>query len=91
MSQPISKTALPTQQPDHVPVLTSPVPAADVPLALSWALEARLAEKRALLDLSDQLVQSLKPELERMTAELVQRALEGLWEKRSDKYQNHKV
>jgi hypothetical protein len=85
----ISESPFKARVPEQVPVLTKPVPEADVPLALSLALEARLAEKKALMNLSDQLIVNLKPDLERLTAELVQKALVGLWEKRCEKYQNH--
>ncbi len=87
MNHSLPETVLNHTAPDQVPVLTHPIPEAEVPLALKLALDARMAEKQALLDLSDELVQKLKPELERLSAELVQRALEGLWQKRASKYQ----
>lgn len=73
---------------ERVPVLTDLVPASDVPLALGVAWDARMAEKKALMDLSDELIQNLKPELDRLTSELVQRTLQGLWAKRCEKYEN---
>ena len=73
---------------DQVPVLTERVPASDVPTALGVAWDARMAEKKALMDLSNELIQNLRPELDRLTSELVQRTLEGLWAKRCEKYQN---
>ena len=74
--------------PEHVPVLTERVPASDVPPALGVAWDARMAEKKALMALSNELIQNLRPELDRLTSELVQRTLEGLWSKRCEKYQN---
>lgn len=74
--------------PEQVPVLTQIVPPADVPPALGVALDARMAEKQALLDLSQDLIQKLKPEVDRLASELVQRTLQEIWEKRSEKYQN---
>jgi len=56
---------------------------AQVPQAVVLALDARAAEKKALLDLSEDLVQNLRPEIERLTADLVQRTLQGVWEKRA--------
>jgi hypothetical protein len=57
-----------------------------VPQAVTLALDARAAEKRALMDLSEELVQNLRPEIERLTADLVQRTLQGLWDKRARTY-----
>ena len=74
--------------PAHVPVLTECVPASDVPPALGVVRDARMAEKKALMDLSNELIQNIRPELDRLTSELVQRTLDGLWSKRSEKYQN---
>lgn len=73
--------------PEEIPVLTHIVPAAQVPLALGVAWDARVAEKQALLDLSQELIQNMRPELDRLTTELVAQTLQGLWEKRSEKYQ----
>jgi hypothetical protein len=47
-----------------------------------------MAEKQALLDLSGTLIQNLRPELDRLTAELVQQTLQELWRKRCESYQN---
>jgi hypothetical protein len=57
-----------------------------VPQAVTLALDARAAEKRALMDLSEELLQNLRPEIERLTADLVQRTLQGLWDKRARTY-----
>lgn len=84
MNQPFN----PSLAPDQVPVLTQLVPASDVPAALGVAWEARMAEKKALMALSDELIENLRPELDRLTSELVQRTLQGLWAKRCEKYQN---
>jgi len=37
--------------------------------------------------LSEELVQNLRPEIERMTSDMVQRTLQGVWDKRSKIYQ----
>jgi hypothetical protein len=50
--------------------------------------DARAAEKRALMGLSDELVQNLRPEIERLTSDLVQRTLQGVWDKRARIYQD---
>jgi hypothetical protein len=54
-----------------------------VPQAVTLALDARAAEKQALMDLSDELVQNLRPEIERLTADMVQRTLQGVWDQRA--------
>jgi hypothetical protein len=35
------------------------------------------------MDLSDELVQNLRPEIERLTADMVQRTLQGVWDQRA--------
>jgi hypothetical protein len=72
--------------PDQVPTLTQDMVLGQVPQAVTLALDARAAEKRALMALSDELVQNLRPEIERLTADLVQRTLQGLWNKRARTY-----
>lgn len=74
--------------PDQIPTLTQDMAVGQVPPAVSLALDARAAEKKALMALSDELVQNLRPEIERLTAELVQRTLQGVWDKRSRIYQD---
>ena len=74
--------------PDHIPTLTQDMALGQVPEAVSLALDARAAEKKALMALSDELVQNLRPEIERLTADLVQRTLQGVWDKRARIYQD---
>lgn len=74
--------------PDQIPTLTQSMVLKDVPDAVRLALEARTSEKKALLALSDELVQNLRPEIERLTAELVRKSLEGVWENRARIDQN---
>jgi hypothetical protein len=59
----------------------------DVPAAVSLAMDARAAEKAALMAMSEDLLHKLRPEIERMTSDRVQRALQGEWEKRTRIYQ----
>lgn len=72
----------------HIPTMTQFMSVPNAPLAVHLALDARAAEKRALLDLSDELVQNLRPDIERLTADLVQKTLAGVWEKRSSLYRD---
>lgn len=74
--------------PDNIPVLTEQMILSDVPEVMRVALDARAAEKKALLALSGELMQNLRPEIERLTAELVERTLQGVWEKRARMYQD---
>jgi hypothetical protein len=71
-----------------IPVLTSAVATSEIPAALLAALDARLAEKASVLALSQELMNNLRPELDRMAAELVQRSVQGMWDKRAEIYQN---
>jgi hypothetical protein len=71
-----------------IPLLTDRLQPDSFPTALQLALDARMAEKQALLDLSGVLIQNLRPELDRMTAQLVQQTLQELWRKRSESYKN---
>jgi hypothetical protein len=73
--------------PDQIPTLTQEMALRLVPQAVSLALDARVAEKKALMALSDELVQNLRPEIERLTADLVHRTLQGVWDKRARIYQ----
>lgn len=68
---------------DAIPSLSQDMALGDVPVGVSLALDARAAEKAALMALSEDLVKKLRPEIERMTSDMVQRALQGVWEKRS--------
>ena len=69
--------------PDQIPTLTQDMVLGQVPQAVTLALNARVAEKQALMDLSDELVQNLRPEIERLTADMVQRTLQGVWDQRA--------
>lgn len=83
MTQASMPNAGPSVVPDPIPTLTQDMAVTQVPKAVSLALDARAAEKQALMDLSQELVQNLHPEIERMTADLVQRTLQGVWHKRA--------
>ena len=71
-----------------IPVLTHVMPTSDIPAAVLVALDARMAEKASVLALSAELMQNLRPELDRMASELVQRSVEGMWAKRAEIYKN---
>lgn len=63
--------------PDEIPTLTQTVE--QVPPAVEAALDARAAEKQAFMALSDELLQQLRPEFDRLAAGLVLRTLETAW------------
>jgi phosphoribosylcarboxyaminoimidazole (NCAIR) mutase len=72
---------------DQMPTLTQDMALAQVPQAVIVALDARAAEKQALMALSSDLLENFRPEIERLTADLVQRTLQSVWEKRAGTYQ----
>ena len=63
--------------PDTVPSLTEPVE--NVSASMHAALDALEAEKQAFMALSNELLQQLRPEFERLAAGLVLRTLETAW------------
>lgn len=63
--------------PDTVPTLTEPVE--NVSASMHSALDALEAEKQAFMALSNELLQQLRPEFERLAAGLVLRTLETAW------------
>ncbi len=64
------------------PILSAVVPAAQISPSLVAALDACESERASFMALADDLVQSLRPELERMTTEWVQRSVRQAWVKR---------
>ena len=74
--------------PDQIPTLTQDMALAHVPQAVHVALDARVAENQALMALSSDLLENLRPEIERLTADLVQRTLQSVWDKRSRTFQD---
>lgn len=72
--------------PDQIPTLTQDMALGQVPPAVSLALDARAAEKKALMALSEELLQNIRPEMERLAADWVQRTLNGVWDKRAKTY-----
>ncbi len=70
--------------PDTVlPVLSAAMPESDIPEALRAALDARAQEKAAFMALSDELLHALRPEIERLAAELVHKSLQQAGRARS--------
>ena len=78
----------PTVCPDQIPTLTEDMAVGQVPQAVHVALDARVAEKQALMALSSELLENLRPEIERLTADLVQRTLQSVWDKRARTFQD---
>jgi len=83
-----SESLAPDMNQPSIPVLTAVVPTSEIPAALLAALDARLAEKASVLALSQELMKNLRPELDRMASELVQRSVQDMWEKRAEIYKN---
>jgi hypothetical protein len=74
--------------PDEIPTLTQDMALAQVPQAVLVALDARSAEKEALMALSSDLLENLRPEIERLTAVWVQRTLQSVWDQRARTFQD---
>ncbi len=74
--------------PDQIPTLTQDMALAQVPQAVLVALDARSAEKEALMALSSDLLENLRPEIERLTADWVQRTLQSVWDQRARTFQD---
>lgn len=62
-----------------IPVLSTVIPVDRISQELAAALQLREEEHAAFLAMADAVVQSLRPELERLTTELVQRSLQQAW------------
>jgi hypothetical protein len=88
MTQAETHTLSQTVSPDQIPTLTQDLALPHVPKAVHLAFDARVAEKQALMALSEDLLQNLRPEIERLTADLVERTLQGIWDKRARSYQD---
>jgi hypothetical protein len=69
--------------PSVVPVLSVVIPEAQISPVVKAALDAKASERAAFMALADELVQALRPELERLTTELVQRSLRQAWAHRT--------
>lgn len=66
-----------------IPVLSTLVPEVDISSELRLALDARARDQAAFAALSDELVQALRPEMERLVTELVRSTVQQLWQKRT--------
>jgi hypothetical protein len=73
--------------PDQMPTLTQDMALTQVPQAVLVALDARFAEKEALMALSSDLLEKLRPEMERLTADWVQKTLQSVWDQRARTWQ----
>lgn len=65
--------------PASVPVLRAVLSEADLPPSLMAALDARELDRARFMGLGDELVNALRPELERLTVQTVQRAMHHAW------------
>ena len=66
-----------------IPVLTSVVPDSVVSQDLLDALDACVQDKLDWMALEAQLLQTLRPEMERLTTELVRNSFREVWTQRS--------
>ena len=68
-----------------IPVLSTVIPVDHISQDLAAALQRREQEHAAFMAMADAVAQSLRPELERLTSELVQRSFQQAWR---SKFQN---
>lgn len=90
MTLPLNSNDAPGGMPSaaDIPTLALALDISSIPEAVRVALDAREAERAALFAMSHELLDGLRPELDRLTTELVRKSIQGLWEKRSEKYEN---
>lgn len=69
--------------PSVIPVLSVVIPDAEIPQAVRAALDERELARAQFMTLADELIQELRPELERFATELVQRSLRRAWAQHS--------
>lgn len=67
------------QRPDNIPDLAESQRLQNVPNRLAVALDARAMEKTLLQQLVAQWLEELRPEMERMARQIVQRSAEEYW------------
>jgi hypothetical protein len=69
--------------PSVIPVLRVVIPDAEIPQAVRAALDQRELARAQFMALADELIQELRPELERFATEWVQRGLRRAWAQQS--------
>ena len=84
MTQFVSSAA-PIHAASVIPVLSTLIPVDQISQELAAALQLREEERNAFMAMAEEVAQSLRPELERLTTELVQRSLQQAWR---SKFQN---
>ena len=72
-------SSFPMNVPTTIPVLTNVVPREEVFPGTLAALQDRLAEKASFFAMADALKDTMRPELERLVDEVVQRTLISAW------------
>jgi len=75
------------KQPDlsEIPQLEAVQRLLNIPPRLQAALDARAAEKALLSQLVEQWLDALRPEMERMTREIVERSVQDFWRRHATK------
>jgi hypothetical protein len=75
-----SNSAYVSGAPDSVlPVLSAVLPESEISQALRAALDALDQEKLAFMNLSGEMLDALRPEMERMACDLVRNSLNQAW------------
>lgn len=66
-----------------IPVLSTVLPSTAMTPALQAALDARAQDRAALVAIQAQLLDALRPEIERLTLTLVERSVQQVWHERT--------
>lgn len=69
----------PSHMPDNIPELDLSSRVQEVPERIAVALDARSLEKTMLTELVERWLEALRPEMERMAQQIVQRSAEAYW------------
>lgn len=80
---PVESSAFSEMPSGTIPVLSTVVPHSDIPQALKAALDARDRDKAALLAIEANLLQALRPEIERLSTTLVRNGVRQVWLERT--------
>jgi hypothetical protein len=82
-TSPLAESPLPNIPSGDIPVLSSVVPDSAVSADLQDALNARVQDKLDWMGLEADILRTLRPEIARLTTELVRKSLREVWKKRS--------
>ena len=82
-ASPLADSFLSEMPAGAIPVLSTVLPDEAVSPALREALDARVQDKLDWMALEAQILQTLRPEMERLTTELVRNSFREVWRQRA--------